>query len=139
MKQTGIILCVVSAVLLLSACGNGDTRTASEAPSEGSATESLDIREVFGTTLIDAARDGELELVREMLAAGADISDTNMYRETVLMKAAESGNTDLVELLISEGADLYAEDLYGYTVVVHAENHPQVQEIVRAAMQANPE
>ncbi len=139
MKRTGIIFCVVSTFVLLSACGNGDAPTATQAPSENAPTESVNIREMFGTTLINAARDGELELVREMIAAGADVNETNMYSETVLMKAAESGNAELVELLISEGADLYAEDLYGYTVVVHAEDHPQVQEIVRAAMQANPE
>jgi len=65
-----------------------------------------------GKTLIDAAHGGNLEVVKLLINAGADLnatdSDTTYYVEhfSALTNAAERGNTEIVKLLLDSGADI---------------------------------
>lgn len=51
-----------------------------------------------------ACCNGELELMRLLLAAGADVNAKNERGDTPLSVAAEKGYTDIVELLRAHGA-----------------------------------
>ncbi len=62
--------------------------------------------------LIDAARQGEVETVRTLLAEGADVTATNHYGATALTYAADNGNIEILRLLISKGADVNHTDTF---------------------------
>ena len=56
----------------------------------------------------DAARDGNIEAVKQHLAAGADPDEENDTRRTPLFHAARLGHKEIVELLIAGGANVNA-------------------------------
>jgi hypothetical protein len=57
--------------------------------------------------LIDAAEEGDLDLVMELLEAGADIHEDD---DGALRVAVQEGHLDVIELLLDSGADIHAED-----------------------------
>ena len=62
-----------------------------------------------GTSLYEAAEEGKIEEVKQLLADGADVnSKTDSYLETPLHFAAENGQKEVAELLIDKGADVNA-------------------------------
>jgi ankyrin repeat protein len=67
-----------------------------------------------------AARDGDIEAVKEFLAAGADVKDrisNGMWftELTPLQFATDEGHKEIVELLIAKGADVNAKYVNGET------------------------
>ncbi|XP_067654042.1 putative ankyrin repeat protein RF_0381 isoform X2 [Haliotis asinina] len=57
--------------------------------------------------LYDASREGDLERVKRILAAGhVDINNGGQYSRTPVMEAAVNGHRDVVELLVGRGADV---------------------------------
>jgi len=63
----------------------------------------------------EAARDGNIEAVKQHLAAGTDVDAKDMNGETSLTWAAYSGHKEIAELLIAEGADVNAKSNRGDT------------------------
>ena len=87
--------------------------------SAGSASRGIALEEVAegGTTpLLFAARSGDLESARLLIAAGADVHDTAADGNTALNIAAHSGHGSLAAFLLAEGADPNAAPL-GYTAL----------------------
>ena len=63
-----------------------------------------------------AVFDGNIEAVKQHLAAGTDVNaKNNKYGMTPLHQAARSGRNEIAELLIAEGADVNAKDELGRT------------------------
>jgi hypothetical protein len=62
------------------------------------------------TALGEAARWGHIELVRELLQAGADVNSRDNAGSTPLMLAASGGNVEAMRLLLEAGADVNAQD-----------------------------
>lgn len=58
-----------------------------------------------GTALIDAARSGDEESIRALLAAGADVNAKDARGGTALSEAVMYSRRDLVRLLLTSGAD----------------------------------
>ena len=56
-----------------------------------------------------AARIGNIEAVKQHLAAGTDVNAKNKYEWTPLHSAAFSGHKEIAELLIAKGADVNAK------------------------------
>lgn len=54
--------------------------------------------------LHDAANKGDVERVRELIAAGEDVNESIEYAGTPLHKAARRGHLEVVELLLAAGA-----------------------------------
>ena len=78
-------------------------------------TETADLlREHGGKTgaelnvLLDAAKNGDIEAVKQHLADGADVNANTADGTTPLHNAAVYGHTEVAELLISNGADVNA-------------------------------
>lgn len=60
------------------------------------------------------------EMVRVMLALGANAEERNEAGETPLMLAAKRGDTDTVKVLLMYGASALARDINGDTALIHA-------------------
>jgi len=60
--------------------------------------------------LVEASRKGNIEAVKQHLAAGADVNAKVKTGSTPLHFAAGYGRKEIVELLIAEGADVNAKD-----------------------------
>jgi len=65
--------------------------------------------------LRNAANNGEVERVREYLAAGADPNRRNRFGQTALSLAAGNVHAPVVQLLLEAGADPHVRDNRGFT------------------------
>ena len=65
--------------------------------------------------LLYAARDGRLEAAKLLLAAKADINQTDANAITPLIMAIVNNRVDVARFLIEQGADIQATDWYGRT------------------------
>ncbi len=82
-----------------------------------------------GTELGEAARKGDLDFVKALVIAGADVNEKSEHLErTPLMWAAWEGKLPVVQELILAGADKDAKDEHGRTALVIAAqaNQPNV-------------
>jgi ankyrin len=85
----------------------------------GSASQGITLEEVEqggSTPLLFAARSGDLESARLLVAAGSNVHDTTADGNTALVIAAHSGHGSLAAYLLDEGADANAAPL-GYTAL----------------------
>ena len=67
--------------------------------------------------LIYAAENGEEDIVKALLQAGAYVNQTDYDNNTALMKATENGHNKIVKLLITSGADVDMENDYEETAL----------------------
>jgi tetratricopeptide (TPR) repeat protein len=81
------------------------------------------LHENYGSLLMVAAADPEVDMARLLLAHGADVN-AQWWEGTALMVAARSGNEKLVELLLSVGADPNLGDDRGETPLASAVLNP---------------
>jgi len=65
--------------------------------------------------LLYAARDGRLEEARLLVAAGADVNQTDANQITPLIMAIVNNRLEMARFLIEQGADFRAADWYGRT------------------------
>ena len=66
--------------------------------------------------LMAAARDGNIEAIKQQLADGTDVNEKGgQFGWTPLVFAATGGHKETIELLIANGADVNAKDMYGLT------------------------
>ncbi|MDE2642040.1 MAG: ankyrin repeat domain-containing protein, partial [Verrucomicrobiota bacterium] len=79
----------------------------------------------------DAALEGNIEVVKQHLAAGADVNTKHKPYGTPLHSAA---NKEIAELLIANGADVNAKDIYDRTPLhaVAEEGHKAVADLLIA-------
>jgi ankyrin repeat protein len=67
------------------------------------------------TPLLYAARDGRTEIARMLLAAGADLNQTEANGESPLLVAVSNGQIELALYLLQQGANPDAADGFGRT------------------------
>jgi ankyrin repeat protein len=60
-------------------------------------------------------------ILRQLIAAGADLNQTNREGETALMWAAKSGNPELIEALLQAGANPRTHDKLGHDSAYHVQ------------------
>jgi len=82
--------------------------------------------------LLEAARDGNLEAVKQHLAAGADVNAKYEWGVTPLLYAANQGYNEITELLIAKGADVNTKRSNGETPLHEAagEGHKETAELL---------
>jgi ankyrin repeat protein len=73
------------------------------------------------TALHQAVAAGDVEIVKLLVNAGAEIDALNSNGETPLNYAAHHGAKDVVEFLASRGADLNSRSRTGLTPLLEAE------------------
>lgn len=82
--------------------------------------------EISRKDLFEASRDGDLERVRELIDAGADVNDTTAGHGMPALAIAvdqarrDNGQVAVMELLINHGAKLDTTDSIGRTLLVYA-------------------
>ena len=98
--------------------GEGD-KLSEEAKQETSKTEqSQSTRyEDLNRSLYEAARFGQSEVVKLLIAAGANVHAVNKNGMTALHRAAICGNNEIAKLLIAAGADVNAMNKKGSTAL----------------------
>ena len=62
-------------------------------------------QEQLTSALVEAAAEGEMEVVTQLLEAGADMNRRNQLGMTPLNSASEEGQLDMVHFLMDAGAD----------------------------------
>jgi len=70
--------------------------------------------------LIVAAENEHIKILKSLLAAGADVDETNRSQETALMKAVGNGAMKSINVLIEAGANLDLRDTSGRTALIWA-------------------
>jgi ankyrin repeat protein len=70
--------------------------------------------------LIEAASNGNIEMVENLLYKGANINAKTEKGNTALIVAVENGQNDTVEFLLEEGANVNAKNNDGETALVRA-------------------
>ena len=88
-----------------------------------------------------AARIGNIEAVKQHLAAGTDVNAKNKYEWTPLYLAANEGHKEVTALLIAKGADVNAKYIVGDTPLDMAinDNHPETADLLRKHGAPEPE
>ena len=75
---------------------------------------------IYGTPLMYAAGEGRFDVVKYLINHGADVSKTNVDKETALHYASEYGQLKVAELLLSRGAGIDVEDKWCRTPLMLA-------------------
>ena len=80
-----------------------------------------------------AAGLGNIEAVKQHLAAGTDVDAKDNYDYTPLHRAALNGHEEIVELLVAEGADVNMREIDGRTPLDLAIRHdqPEIADLLR--------
>ena len=71
----------------------------------------------------DAVREGNIEAIKQHIAAGTDVDAKDGIGGTLLYMAASNGYKEIVELLITNGADVNAKDDGSWTSLHSAAMH----------------
>ena len=108
----------------INAAGTGDYKTVENFLTEGL---SVDIRASDGSTaLIYAAYNGHFNIVKILIANGADVNrksyltDKNYSGRTALILAAQEGHVDILKILLENNADVNAKNQNGDTPLMYA-------------------
>jgi len=100
--------------------------TGSAAPESGldaGEQEELDQR------LIRAAKDNDVELVRELIAAGGNVKAKDSLEDSAFLYAGAEGFNEILELTIENGADVESLNRYGGTALIPASEHGHIQTV----------
>jgi len=85
------------------------------------------------TALILASQNGHIEIVKSLLAKGANINEKNLYGITALIWAISEGHIEVVKSLLANGANVNEKDKYGTTALIEASSNGHI-EIVKSLL-----
>ena len=98
------LIAIVAAVLVVGCGESQQSAPAPEAKPKPPTAKAPDI------SIHDAAREGNIEAVKQHLNAGTDVNEKNRIGLTPLHCAALWGHKETAELLINKGTDVNAKD-----------------------------
>jgi len=122
------LIAIVAAVLVVGCGESQQSVPPAEAKPEPPTAKAPDI------SIHDAANTGNIEAVKQHLAANADVNVKGIGGMTPLHRAAREGHKEVSELLITNSADVNAKDKMGRTPLHRAarEGHKEVAELLIA-------
>jgi len=127
-----LLLTTIAAVVMVGCGESQQSAPPAEAKTEPPTAKAPDISIHF------AARKGNIEAIKQHLAAGADVNvkmASGLYQGwTPLHWAASRGHKEIVELLIAKGADVDAKEEYSFAPLHFAANdgHKEIAELLIA-------
>ncbi|MFC1614759.1 ankyrin repeat domain-containing protein, partial [Gemmatimonadota bacterium] len=92
------------------------------------------------TELILAARDGHTNIVEELLKAGADVNEKDIFGETALILAIRNGRTEIVRKLLQASAEVNEKDYLDVAPLssaIFVGNAEIVQDLLEAGAEVN--
>ncbi|WP_016951606.1 ankyrin repeat domain-containing protein [Anabaena sp. PCC 7108] len=89
------------------------------------------------TALMKASREGLSAIVKELIAAGADINATNNDHNNALWFACFGNHYDLITLLLDNNTDINNQNDNGATVLMYGASAGKT-EVVRLLLQYHP-
>ena len=95
----------------------------------------LDVKHAGWTALTRASFKGYLDIVKALLAAGADKDKVDEDGVTPLIWAATQGHLKVVQVLLKAGAKVDKADKYGHTALIGATDNGHTQ-VVEALLKA---
>ena len=131
--MTGIVCCTLAGCqttpsrsdqALLAAVEKSDLKQVVAALEDGASPNAREREWGFRTpVLLTASRSDDVDIVRHLLDAGADVNATQSFGQNALLWAAERGNLQTVDLLLERGAQIEPPVLHvaareGHTGVV---------------------
>src|SRR5271157_341453 len=82
--------------------------------------ESVQTHKQNRTALVKAVEDGDLKMVKSLIAKGANVNARDEDGNTALIYAAGEGHLEIVKLLLDKGADVNAKSVDGMTALTRA-------------------
>jgi ankyrin repeat protein len=119
---------VIFLLLLLSINCNQDQRPAQQTATPVNPSPGNTLKD--SSALITAAGTGDLDQVRDLLDAGADVNVKGAGGRTPLMEACYAGHTQVVRVLLDNGANVSLKKSDGATALAFAEGGKH-QEIIQ--------
>lgn len=110
-------------------------RSAAQQPAVAPANIDAPVNESGNTALIIAVIGGDMDEVKRLIAAGANVNVSNNAGGTALKFAAYFGRVEMVSLLINSGAYVNTRDGIGWTPLMDASQNGHT-EIVRRLINA---
>ena len=95
----------------------------------------LDVKHAGWTALARASTEGYLDIVKALLAAGADKDKYGGFGVTPLIWAATQGHLKVVQVLLKAGAKVDKVNKYGHTALIVATDNGHTQ-VVEALLKA---
>jgi ankyrin repeat protein len=122
----------VAAKTLMDAACLGDLKLLQQLIKEG-ANVKMETLVEERTPLMGAVRRGHLEVVKALIALGANVNAKTDDGRTALTEAVENGNVEVVRLLLDKGADVTAR-ANGRTAleIARTKGSKDIEEILRA-------
>jgi len=121
-----LLITTIAAVLLVGCGESQQSASAPEVKPEPPTAKAPDI------SIHDAAREGNIEAVKQHLAAGTDVNAKDeVYGGIPLHFAAAGGHKEVVELLIAKGDDVNAKSKSGVTPL-HSAANKEIAELLIA-------
>ena len=108
--------------LVLTDCKTRDEKSKKSSPSGNETVSSSN--PVLNISIHQAALDGQISQLRNLLTTGVDVNTVDEDGRTPLMYAAFNGHADIISLLIDKGALINASDSEGRTALMMASSGP---------------
>jgi hypothetical protein len=91
--------------------------------------------------LINAAKEGDLKKLQELIKSGAQVNDRDGFGDTAMIYAVNGGNLDMAKELIAAGADVNLKYGYGVTALMSSAmknvNLDVVKELIKSGANVN--
>ena len=81
--------------------------------------DAIEFREL-NLSLIAAAKDGDIDRVRQRLEEGASVKARNRFGNTALISATRAGSLDVVKLLVEKGSSVDMVNTNAETALMNA-------------------
>lgn len=106
--------------------GTEPVPTGSSAPESG-----LDAgeQEEVDQRLIRAAKNNDVELVRELITAGGNVNAKDSMEDSAFLYAGPEGFNEILALTLENGADVESLNRYGGTALIPASEHGHVETV----------
>ena len=95
----------------------------------------MSTKEELNEALLQASKEGNLELVKSLISQGADVNVKDKENATSLMRAVSRNYEGIVKELLEKGADVNAVNNWGYSPLKYTQklNLKEMENILREA------